>query len=131
MDEQRLDNHKKILGVLYVVTALFTILIMLILNGVATTLYAILFSEAEQEEQMIFQFIISIMRYVQLLVIGFYALPSLIAGVGLLMRQSWAMMLALIVGALKLFSPPVGTALGIYAIWIYAEDQRKPKTAQA
>src|SRR5688572_525304 len=128
MEAQRLDDHKKILGVLYIVTALFAIMIMLILNGVFTALYAMIFAEAAQDEQMIFQFIISIIRYVQILVIAFYAVPSLIAGVGLLMRQSWAMILALIVAALKLFSFPVGTAIGIYAIWIYAEDQRKPKT---
>jgi hypothetical protein len=131
MEAQRLDDHKKILGVLYIVTALFSIMIMLILNGVFTALYAMVFSEAGHDEQMVFQFIISIIRYVQILVIAFYAVPSLIAGVGLVLRQSWAMILALIVAALKLFSFPVGTAIGIYAIWIYAEDQRKPKVAQA
>jgi hypothetical protein len=55
------------------------------------------------------------------------ALPSLIGGWGLLNRQSWAMTLVLIVGCLKLFSFPIGTAIGIYTIWVYAEDQRIQK----
>ena len=130
MDAQRLDDHKKILGVLYVVTGLFTIMIMMILHGVFTTIYAFAFNEANQEEQAVFQFVISLIRYVQWVAILFYGLPTLLAGIGLLMKQSWAMILALIVAALKLFSFPVGTAIGIYAIWIYAEEQRVRKATQ-
>lgn len=130
MEQNRLEDHKKILGVLYIVTGMFTILAMLILNGVLTMIYAFAFEEANHDEQAVFQFIISILRYVQIFVIALYGLPSLIAGVGLLMKQSWAMILALIAAAFKLFSFPVGTAIGIYAIWIYAEEQRlaRPRT---
>jgi hypothetical protein len=130
MERQRLEDHKKILGVLYIVTGLFSILIMLILNAVFTMVYALVFEEVNHEEQAIFQFVMSIIRYVQVLVILIYGAPSILAGIGLLMRQSWAMILALIVAALKLFSFPVGTAIGIYAIWIYAEDQRTAKAPQ-
>src|SRR5688572_27446287 len=130
MERQRLEDHKKILGVLYIMTGLFSILIMLILNAVFTMVYAIVFEEVNQEEQAIFQFVMSIIRYVQVLVILIYGAPSVLAGIGLLMKQSWAMILALIVAALKLFSFPVGTAIGIYAIWIYAEDQRTLKAPQ-
>nr|AIA17050.1 Unknown Function [uncultured bacterium] len=130
MDAQRLEDHKKILGVLYVVAGLFSILIMLILQGVFTTIYAFAFGEMDNEEQATFQFVFSLVRYFQILAIAFYAVPTLIAGIGLLMKQSWAMILALIVAALKLFSFPVGTAIGIYAIWIYAEEQRVRKTMQ-
>jgi hypothetical protein len=130
MDRQRLEDHKKILGVLYIVTGLFSILIMLILNAVLTMVYAMVFEEVNNDDQVIFQFVMSIVRYVQVLVILIYGAPSILAGVGLVMKQSWAMILALIVAALKLFSFPVGTAIGIYAIWIYAEDQRAPRATQ-
>jgi|GraSoiStandDraft_46_1057282.scaffolds.fasta_scaffold358942_2 hypothetical protein len=130
MDRQRLEDHKKILGVLYIVTGLFSILIMLILNAVLTMVYAMVFEEVNNDDQVIFQFVMSIVRYVQVLVILIYGAPSILAGIGLVMKQSWAMILALIVAALKLFSFPVGTAIGIYAIWIYAEDQRVPRATQ-
>src|SRR6188474_126971 len=107
MDTQRIDDHKKILGVLYVVTGLFAIMIMLILQGVFTTIFAFVFDEMNQEEQAIFQFVISLIRYVQILAIVLYGVPSVLAGLGLLTKQSWAMILALIVAALKLFSFPV------------------------
>ena len=37
---------------------------------------------------------------------------------GLLMRQTWARMLAIICGGLSLLDIPFGTALGIYTLWV-------------
>jgi hypothetical protein len=49
------------------------------------------------------------------------------AGWGLLHRESWARILALIAGFLALFHPPFGTALGIYTLWVLlsAESERE------
>ena len=41
-------------------------------------------------------------------------------GAGLLMRQPWARMLAIVFGALSLIDIPFGTALGIYTLWVLA-----------
>ena len=41
-------------------------------------------------------------------------------GAGLLMRQPWARMLAIVFGALSLLDIPFGTALGIYTLWVLA-----------
>ena len=43
---------------------------------------------------------------------------GLIAGWGLLERQTWARVLAIILGFLSLLHPPLGTALGIYTLWV-------------
>ena len=43
---------------------------------------------------------------------------SVITGIGLLMRQSWARIAALIIAAISLISIPFGTALGIYTMWV-------------
>ena len=42
----------------------------------------------------------------------------IIAGIGLLQRQLWARVLALVLGFLSLINVPFGTALGIYTIWV-------------
>lgn len=131
MEAGRVDDHKKILGILYVITSALTIMAMLLLHAVFTMIFAFAFNDADPEDQAIFQFIIAIGRYVQVLVIVVVGIPTLIAGVGLLMKQSWAMILALIVACFKLFSFPVGTAIGVYAIWIYSEDQKLNKTPRA
>jgi hypothetical protein len=49
---------------------------------------------------------------------AFLALLGLIAAWGLLQRESWGRVLALIVGVVALLSLPFGTALGIYTLWV-------------
>jgi hypothetical protein len=51
------------------------------------------------------------------------SLPGLIAGFGLLKFRPWARILALIIGALHVFSFPFGTALCIYAFWVLLNVQ--------
>jgi hypothetical protein len=43
---------------------------------------------------------------------------GLAAGWGLLQREGWARMLAIVIGALNVFDPPFGTAIGIYTLWV-------------
>ena len=129
MDAQRLDGHKKVLGILYVISSLLTALGMLILNALLSFVFSFAFQEIDPEEQRIVELVMGLMQYVPALVIIIFVLPTLIAGVGLLTRQSWATLLALIIGCLKLFSFPIGTAIGIYAIWIFSEDQKLARTS--
>jgi hypothetical protein len=46
------------------------------------------------------------------------AVAGVITGWGLLTRQRWARMMAIIVGAVNLIDMPFGTALGIYTFWV-------------
>jgi len=45
------------------------------------------------------------------------------AGWGLLQRESWARTVALVVGFITLLSIPVGTALGVYTLWVLLPAQ--------
>lgn len=124
MDAVKLDGHKKVLGILYVISAMLTILGMIMLNAILSIVFSFAFNEADAEEQRIMELVSAIVQYVPIFVILFFSIPTLIAGIGLLTRQAWATIFALIMGCLKLFNFPIGTAIGIYAIWIYAEDQK-------
>jgi hypothetical protein len=124
MDAIRLDGHKKVLGILYVVSAMLTILGMIMLNAILTLVFSFAFNEADADEQKVMEFVSAIVQYVPIFVILFFSIPTLIAGIGLLTKQTWAIIFALIMGCLKLFNFPIGTAIGVYAIWIYAEDQK-------
>lgn len=46
------------------------------------------------------------------------AAVGLAAGFGLLQRQDWGRVLAIVVGVVSLFNIPFGTALGIYTLWV-------------
>ncbi len=46
------------------------------------------------------------------------AVLGIITGWGLLQRYSWARMLAIVFGCFSLLDIPLGTALGIYTLWV-------------
>lgn len=52
------------------------------------------------------------------LFLALLALPGIAAGWGLLARQGWARILAIVVAGLGLFNFPVGTAIGVYTLWV-------------
>jgi hypothetical protein len=46
------------------------------------------------------------------------SLPGMLAGIGLLKMKPWSRVVAIIVGVLHILSFPLGTALGIYTLWV-------------
>ncbi len=50
------------------------------------------------------------------------ALPGLIAGVGLLKRQMWGRVLAIIVAFFGLINFPIGTAISVYALFVLLQN---------
>ncbi|MDD4050869.1 MAG: hypothetical protein PHR28_03070 [candidate division Zixibacteria bacterium] len=50
-------------------------------------------------------------------------LPGIIGGWGLLAKKSWARIVVLIVGILNLTNFPLGTALGIYTLWVLLKPE--------
>ena len=126
-----MESHKKVLGILFIVLASLQILVMLLLALLFTTIFAFAIRQADPADSQILELIMNLARYIPGLIIIFIALPGLLAGIGLLAKQSWAMIFALIMGCLNLFSFPFGTALGIYTIWVYSEDQRLAKAHPA
>ena len=51
------------------------------------------------------------------------AAAGFIAGWGLLQRQEWARTVALVVGFVALLNVPIGTALGVYTLWVLLPAQ--------
>ena len=125
---ESLDNHKRILGILYLISGILSFLGMLMLNAFLSVIFSFALQEANPDEQRAIEFALSIAQYVPVFVILFFSVPTLIAAFGLLTRKSWATLFALIVGCLKLFSFPIGTAIGVYSIWIWSEDQKLSKS---
>ncbi|HLK47592.1 MAG TPA: zinc ribbon domain-containing protein [Bryobacteraceae bacterium] len=58
------------------------------------------------------------------------SVAGVIAGWGLLDRQPWARMLAIVLGFLNLLHMPFGTALGIYTLWVLLPAQSEQEYRQ-
>ena len=60
-------------------------------------------------------------------IIGFFvlaiSLPGLIGGIGLLKLAPWSRMLMIVISAIELLHIPVGTALGIYGLWVLTKPE--------
>jgi hypothetical protein len=104
----RIAGHLRLLGILWLALSGFRFLPSLFLLGMrhwATEHYGVP------------PFVMPLMGIIGGL-LALSALAGVVAGWGLLERQSWARTLVLVMGCLALIDPPFGTALGIYTLWV-------------
>ena len=120
-----METHKRVLGILYIVSGAMHILIMLFLSALLSLLLPFIFENAKLDEQRILLYVVPFIRIIGVITVLLFALPSIIGGMALLNKKKWGLTLVLILGCFKLFSFPIGTALGVYTIWVYSEDHKQ------
>lgn len=69
------------------------------------------------------QVVLSIVANVVAISLFVLSIPGLIGGIGLFKFKEWARILVLIVSALKLLNFPIGTAVGVYSIWVLVQKE--------
>jgi hypothetical protein len=117
-EETFLENHIRVLAVLQIAYASVGLLIalglLMILGGAAT----IVGVSAPAADSVV---AIPILAFIATVAAGFLtllSLPRLIAGIGLLRHRNWGRILTMVVSVVGLLDIPVGTALGIYGLWV-------------
>lgn len=128
-NEQQLQTHVPVVALLLIASnalnlfgALALFIVMVTVGGILGTVGI---SSGDPEAARILPQIsglIGVLGVGFAMFLGLLALPGIIAGVGLLMRKSWARILGIVVGALMLFHFPIGTLIGAYAILVLAQD---------
>ena len=110
----RVASHYQLLGILWVVYSFFVFIGGGILFVMANTFF-VNFRGGTGTGQAPFSlgFLQPLLSFVAVAVVC-KAVLGVIAGVGLLQRQHWARMIAIVAAFLALISIPFGTALGIY-----------------
>ncbi len=106
----RVASHVKVVGILWLVMAGFRLIPGLVLVALGSSR---LFPPDVPA------FVTAFLPSLGLIFLVGAAISGVI-GAGLLMRQQWARMLAIVFGALSLIDIPFGTALGIYTLWVLA-----------
>jgi hypothetical protein len=111
-----MTNHLKILGILYLAFGILgAVVAAILLNSHAGHLSV----------KGVITMFASTSGFVS--VIAFFlaveALPALITGVALLKRWFWARFSAMALGFFSLLIVPLGTALGIYTLWVVINDK--------
>jgi hypothetical protein len=113
-----MDTHVKVLGVLYivlgVVLAICGVGLLAIIGGAGAV-------SGERHAMLVTGIVGSVLCGVLLVL----SLPNLIAGYGLLKRREWARILAIVLGIIHLVGFPVGTAIGVYTLYVLFNDETK------
>lgn len=113
---QSMEQHITLLGWLHIATNALLILIagfmFVVMVGVG-----LMSGDAEA---------VRVMPIVGTAVGGFMtalALPGILTGIGLLKRKPWARIAAAVLGIINLMNFPLGTAVGVYTLWILLQSE--------
>jgi hypothetical protein len=119
-----MEVHKRILAILYIISGSLQILGMLFVSAFISVIIPFIMDEAGPDAQWVFVWLVPFIRMIAVIVIVLFSIPSIIGGIGLLNNKSWSLTLLLVLGCFKLFSFPIGTAIGIYTIYVYSENHK-------
>lgn len=121
--EGRIAGHVRVVGILWLALSAFRIL-----PGVFLMLFfwpGLAFLPAEVP-----RFVFGLLPIIGGLLLLSAAL-GIVTGWGLLVRAPWARMLAIVAACLNLLDIPLGTALGVYTLWVLvpAHSEREYRSA--
>lgn len=120
-----MQQHIKILSILfYIFGALGLIMALVFLIGGAG-LATMIATQGNTEDEAAGAFAAGGCMTGIAVLIGLLSLPTILTGWGLSKQKSWARILTIIIAILNLPSFPIGTALGVYALWVMFNDETK------
>ncbi len=117
----RVQQHVHLLGILWLAMSAVNAVGGLVLVVVANTLFLHL-HELGAPANLPTEFLSSILSTLGIIVLVKAAL-GFGAGWGLLHREAWGRVLALVLAFISLFHVPFGTALGVYTMWVLLPGQ--------
>lgn len=115
---RRLDRHIGILGTLWLIAGALFAIPGLVLTTMSK-IVRIAVPSTETVGRFVAPLVLSIIGFTLLII----AAGGILVGLGLRSRHPWARTAAIVLGIFSLFHPPLGTALGIYTLWVLLSDQ--------
>ena len=119
-------SHVRALAILQIVYSslglLLAIIVFVLFGGIA----AIVGFNASVDDSVVAVPILAVIGGIASSVLMVLSLPRLIAGIGLLKYQNWARILTLVISVLGLVDMPIGTALGVYGLWVLTHREASP-----
>ena len=124
-----ISSHKRVLSILHICYGSLYTVLFLFIGTLFATFYPFIESaileEEGQEALLVLPVISTVVKGVFLFLFIFASLPSILGGIATLNNKKWGMVLLMIAGCLSIFSFPFGTALGVYTIYVFVENNKE------
>jgi hypothetical protein len=123
-------EHIRLLGILNIiwssVSLAIGLVVLLLFGGLAGFLSVVGWGSSDSGVNgLIVGPFMAVIGVVVVLLICCVSLPALIGGVGLLKMRSWSRIFMIVISILHLLSFPIGTALGVYGVWVLFQDEAR------
>jgi hypothetical protein len=112
----RVEQHIHLLGILWLAMSAFNAIGGLVVILIGNTLFAHM-HEMGVPPQVPRGFLTALMTTIGIFILA-KAAVGFLAGWGLLQRESWGRIIALVLAFISLFNVPFGTAIGVYTLWV-------------
>jgi zinc-ribbon domain len=126
----RVQEHIRLLGILWLALSALNAVAGFVLFILGNTLFAHLHEMPNVPPDVPAGFLHSLFSTIGVFILAKAAF-GFFAGWGLLRREPWARLLTLVLSFLALFNIPLGTALGIYSLWVLLPAQSEREYEQA
>jgi hypothetical protein len=116
-------EHVKILGIIHIVFGCLGLLGGLALAAIFAFGGTMAGMAGHDHDAMIAISVLGAIGSALVLLLLVLSLPGIIAGWGLLNLKPWARILTIVLSALNLINFPVGTAIGVYGLWVLLNQE--------
>jgi hypothetical protein len=127
-----MESHVKTLGILHIalgIMGVFGALVIILIFGGAAGIVSV--NQAGDADAKVAVPILAAIGGIFAIFVLLVSLPGIIAGFGLLKHRAWARILTIILSAVNLLNLPIGTALGIYGLWVLLQPATERLFAEA
>jgi len=116
----RVQEHVHLLGILWLAISAFNTISGVVLYIIANSLFGRLHNLGAPDAPT--AFLRPLLSAIAIVVLA-KAMGGFFAGWGLMQREPWARVVALVLGFISLFNVPFGTAVGVYTLWVLLPAQ--------
>lgn len=117
MEKRNMKQHVSFVGALHIGFGILGLL------GAFALFVGFQFLFELVEHEPIAQKVLSYIGNFAALIILFFSSLGIIGGIGLFSYKSWARILVIIVSAINCLNVPIGTAKGVYSIWVLMQPE--------
>ncbi len=117
MEKRNMKQHVSFVGALHVGFGILGLM------GAVAIYLSFIFVFDFVEQEPVAQKVLSFVGNTLSLIILFFSSLGVIGGIGLFSYKPWARILVMIVSAINCLNVPVGTAKGVYSIWVLMQPE--------